>query len=149
MTMNVSAETTIRGDRSEVARYALDPKNDPIWISGISEAEMITPPPLKVGSQVRRVAHFLGRRIDYVLEVVELDPNRRILMRSIKAPFPMEVSYQFDNDAGGTRATIHVGGDAGVMYRVAGPILSRQVKSSLTKDLRNLKHIIESGKAGS
>lgn len=147
MTMDVTAQTSIDADRDRVASYAMDPNNDPVWISGISEAEMITPPPLQVGSQVRRVAHFLGRRIDYVLEVVALDPDRRIAMRSVKAPFPMEVEYEFETEGDATRARIHIGGDAGVMYRVAGPILSRSVKRSISKDLRNLKRIIESQKS--
>jgi hypothetical protein len=65
-----------------------------------------------VGTQVERVAHFLGRRIDYVMEVAELDPGRRIVLQSIKSPFPMRVTYSFEPVAGCTRASVRVEGDA-------------------------------------
>ena len=41
------------------------------------------------------MATFLDRRIEYVLEVVEYDPKTLLAMRSVKGPFPMEVTYEF------------------------------------------------------
>ena len=65
MPIDVSAETTIARPRDEVAAFAMDAANDPVWISGVIEAKMLTPPPPATGSQVTRVATFLGRRIEY------------------------------------------------------------------------------------
>lgn len=145
MAIDVSAEAIIAAPRDRVATYAMDPANDPVWISGISEAEMLTEPPLQKGSRVRRVAGFLGKRIDYVLEVAELEPGSRLLMRSVKSPFPMVVTYSFEDAPGGTRAAIRVEGEGSGWYRVADPLMARAVKRSLTKDLRTLKSIMESG----
>jgi hypothetical protein len=145
MAIDVTAQTTIASDRERVASYAMDPRNDPIWISGIKEAEPLNELPLEKGSKVRRVASFLGRRIDYVLEVAELEPGTRMLMRSVKSPFPMVVTYSFEDAPGGTRTGIRVeGGEPGPLYRLAGPMMARAVKRSLAKDLRNLKAIMES-----
>jgi hypothetical protein len=98
---------------------------------------------LGVGSDVRRVASFMGKRIEYVNRVEELEPGRRLVMRSIRSPIPMTVTYAFDDDGDGTRASVRVQGEAGAMYRVAGPILSRQVRRSVGNDLRTLKRLLE------
>ncbi|HEY3209554.1 MAG TPA: SRPBCC family protein [Actinomycetota bacterium] len=145
MAIDVTAHTTIASERERVASYAMDPRNDPTWISGISEVELLDELPLEKGSKVRRLASFLGKRIDYVLEVAELEPNSRLLMRSVKSPFPMVVTYSFDDAPGGTRMGVRVEGEPGSLYRAAGPLMARMVKRSISKDLRTLKAIIESG----
>jgi hypothetical protein len=45
----------------------------------------------------------MGRIIDYVLEVRTFEPDHLMVMESIKSPFPMHVTYQFDAlDTGNT-----------------------------------------------
>ena len=60
--MDVTAKLLIQRSREEVARYAINPENDPVWIGGI--ATLLGAPPLRSGSRVQRVAKFLGRRIE-------------------------------------------------------------------------------------
>lgn len=144
MTLDVTAETTIHADRERIADYVTDPGNDPVWIGGIIQAEMLTEPPVEKGSTVRRVATFLGKRIEYVMEVAELEPGSRLAMRSIRSPFPMAVTYSFEDVPEGTRARIRVEGEPAGLYRVAGPMMARTVKRSISNDLRTLKSIMES-----
>jgi len=143
MNLDVTAELTIARPIGDVARYAIDPSNDTAWISGIKEAEPLSPPPTSVGSRTRRIASFLGRKIEYVLEVAELEPERRIVMRSIQAPFPMVVTYEFEPAGSGTRARIRIGGEVRGFYRLAGPALSGAVRRSIGADLRAMKRILE------
>ena len=148
MAIDVTAETRIGRPRREVAGYAMAAENDPIWISGVVEAKMLTEPPLGVGARITRVATFLGRRIEYVNEVVEFDPQAGMMMRSIKGPFPMTLTYAFDDESGGTRARIRVRGEASGFFKLATPVLSRAVLRSITNDLKTLKRIRESRAAG-
>ena len=143
MTLDVTATETIAADPDRLFAYATDPRNDPVWIGGISEAELLGDPPLEKGSSVRRVASFMGKRIEYVLEVVGLDPGERLAMRSIRSPFPMAVTYSFEPGDGGTRMAIRVEGDPGGVYRLAGPLLPGMVRRSVAKDLRRLRAILE------
>ena len=39
------------------------------------------------------VANFLGRRLAYTYEIIELVPGERLLMRTAEGPFPMETTY--------------------------------------------------------
>ena len=144
MTLDVTATETMAADPERVFDYATDPRNDPAWIGGISEAELLGEPPLAKGSPVRRVASFMGRRIEYVLEVAELEPGSRLAMRSVRSPFPMAVTYSFEPADGGTRMAIRVEGEPGGMYRLAGPFLPGMVRRSVAGDLRRLRGILES-----
>jgi uncharacterized membrane protein len=148
--IDVTARVEIARPRGEVAAYMTDPANDPAWIRGVREVRMETPPPLRAGSRVARVAAFLGRRVEYVNEITELDPDRVLDMRSVKAPFPMRVTYSFadaDADGGpGGAATVvrnRVQGDPGGFFALFGPLLGPMVKRSVQGDLERLRDVLE------
>ena len=144
MSIDVQAATLIRRPRGDVTSFAMNADNDPNWIGGITEARTLTDPPMAVGTTVERVAKFLGKRIEYVNEVVEYDPMALLVMRSIKGPFPMTVSYEFEESADSTLARIRVQGEASGFYKIAGPVLALTVKRSITRDLKTLKDLLES-----
>jgi hypothetical protein len=145
MPLDVTAQTEIKRDSNAVAAYAFEPTNDPIWIGGISQAKLLTQQPIDVGTQVQRKAKFMERIIDYVLEVRTLEPDHLMVMESIKSPFPMHVTYQFDAlDTGNTMATIRVQGTARSFYGLADFLMAPMVKRNLQKDLRRLKAKMES-----
>ena len=143
MQLDVTITETISAPRAAVAHYVMDHRHDTAWIGGITESELLGDPPLRTGSDVRRVASFMGRRIEYVNRVETLEPGHRLHMRSIRAPFPMQVTYAFGDEGDSTVASVRVQGDPGSMYRLAGPLLSRQVRRSVAADLRVLKAIME------
>jgi hypothetical protein len=145
MSTDIAVDIAIDAPRERVAAYALDYTHDPEWIGAVSQARLVTPPPFGVGAQVERLASFLGKRIEYVNEVVELEPDRRLVMRSVKAPFPMTVIYEFEDADGGTRMRIRTRGDASGFYRLAGPLLDRAVKRGVGQDLKRLKANLEAG----
>jgi hypothetical protein len=88
-----------------------------------------------VGSRVRRVASFLGKRIEYVNEIVALDATQ-LEMRSVKAPFPMHITYRFQPAGGGTHVSNHVRGGG---LRVLAPLVRRNVQ----RDLERLREMLE------
>jgi uncharacterized membrane protein len=136
---DVTVEIHVDRPREEVARYAMDWRNDTEWIGALTEVALVREEPL----QVRRVAAFLGKRIEYVNEVVQLQAGRLLAMRSVKAPFPMTVVYEFEDAGEGTLMRIRTGGDATGFYRVAGPLLARAVKRGVQGDLARLKRKLE------
>ena len=142
--MEVSVEVVIHRPLGKVAEFAMDPNNEPSWIGGISECVKLTTGPLGNGTQVRRVASFLRRRVEYVNEVTEYEPERLLVMRSISGPFPMTVRYQFEEVESGTIARINLQGDASGFFKVLAPVLTRAAKRRVTGDLKALKAILES-----
>ena len=145
MSIDITAEVAIRRPVAEVAAYMIDPGNDPSWIGGVREVRMETAPPLQVGSRVARVASFLGRRVEYVNEVTEFDAERVLDMRSVKAPFPMRVTYSFESAAGGAETIVRnrVRGAPGGFFALFGPLLAPLVKRSVQKDLERLRDLLQ------
>lgn len=148
MPIDIVAETVIDRPRDAVARFAMDPANETRWIGGIRSSRQLTDGPIGAGAEVERVAAFLGRRIEYVLRVVEHEPTRLIVMASSRGPFPMRVTYAFaDADGGGTRVHNRVQGETAGFYRLAAPLMAGQVRRSLARDLATLKRLMEAGPA--
>ena len=143
MGIDVTAEARIERATDEVAGYAMDPVHDTAWIGGIKHVRMLTEPPVRVGTQVERVAYFLRRKIEYVLEVVGMETGRRLEMASVKAPFPMRVTYGFQPDGGATIASIRVQGGPGGFMRLLSPVMAMGVRRNISGDLRRLKGIVE------
>ncbi|MET8450765.1 SRPBCC family protein [Streptomyces sp. NPDC005209] len=142
MTIDETAERVIGLPPEKVAAYAMDWRHDSEWTQGIRAAGLTREADtggFGVGAEVTRTAYFLGRRIDYVLRVAGYDPPGLLDMVSVAGPMPMHVTYTFDPHPEGTLARIRVRGDAGALYRLAAPVMARKVRSSITKDLRDLE----------
>jgi hypothetical protein len=145
MGIDVAAETTIRRPVEEVASFAMSVEHDKEWIGGVKHVRQLTPPPITTGTRVSREVSLLGRRIVYVLEVIGYDPPWRLELRSVKAPFPMHVIYEFAPApvADVTRARIRLQGEAVGFYKVAAPLVATAVRRSLRADLDRLKRLLE------
>lgn len=145
MALDVSASRDIDATPEAVAAVQFDPARDPEWIGGVDRVELITPPPLAVGSQVRRLGGFLGRPIEWVMLVERLEPARHVGMQAVRSPFPMQVDYRLEplDDDRRTRATIRIRGEAAGMYRLPGPLLGPMVRNSVGGDLRRLARLVE------
>lgn len=144
MPIDVLTDVVISRPRDRVAAYAGDPSNAPHWYANIRSVEWRTPPPLDVGSQLDFVAHFLGRRLAYTYELVELTPGERLVMRTAQGPFPMETTYEWEPVGdGATRMRLRNRGTPEGFSRLAAPFLAMSVRRANRKDLARLKEILE------
>jgi hypothetical protein len=146
VSVDVLTETLIARPRGEVAAFAGDPGNAPLWHAKIETAEWRTPPPVAVGSRIAFVARFMGRRLEYTYEVAEHVPGERLVMRTAEGPFPMETTYTWQPAPGGaTRMGIRNHGEPAGFSRVAAPLVAGAMRRAMTKDLARLKGLLESG----
>ena len=141
--VDVLTETVIRRPVAEVAAFAGDPANAPEWYANIDSVEWRTPPRMVAGSRLAFVARFLGRRLAYTYEVIELVPHQRLVMRTADGPFPMETTYTWEPAPGGTRMTLRNRGNPSGFSRVAAPVMEAAMRRATTKDLSRLKKLIE------
>jgi uncharacterized membrane protein len=146
VSVDVHVEVVIDRPVVEVAFFAGDPANAPQWYSNIVSVSWQTPPRVSVGSRMDFLAHFLGRTLAYTYEVVELDPNRRLVMRTADGPFPMETTYTWTEVEGeATRMTLRNRGTPAGFAKVTAPMMDRAMRRATTKDLSRLKHLLETG----
>jgi uncharacterized protein YndB with AHSA1/START domain len=145
--VDVLTETVIDRPVATVAAYVADPANAPEWYANIDSIDWETPPPVGVGSRMAFVARFLGRRLAYTYEVVDLVPAERLVMRTAQGPFPMETTYTWAAEGGGTRMTLRNRGEPSGAFAVAAPVMARAMRRANTKDLARLKALLESREA--
>lgn len=149
MTVDVVTEVVINRSRAEVAEYAGNPESAPEWYVNIESVEWHTPPPLGIGSRLAFVAHFLGRRLAYTYEVVELVPGERLVMRTADGPFPMETTYTWESLAGSqTRMRLRNRGEPSGFGKLAAPLMAGAMRRANRKDLERLKSILEASRRG-
>ena len=144
MLVDVLTEIEIDRPRDEVAAYAANPEHVTTWYENIEAVEWKTDPVLGVGSRVAFVARFLGRRLAYTYEIAELVAGERLVMRTADGPFPMETTYAWsDTASGGTRMTLRNRGRPSGFSKIAAPMMATAMRRANRKDLRRLKHILE------
>jgi hypothetical protein len=136
--VDVAVEALIPYPREVVASYAGDPGNAPQWYANIVSVDWQDPPPVTVGSRMDFEARFLGRRLRYTYEVVELEPGKRLVMRTADGPFPMETTYTWESVPGGTRMGLRNRGTPSGFAKVGAPVMAKAMKGAMRKDLARL-----------
>lgn len=146
MQVDVEVSTHIARPVDDVAAYAGDPGNAPEWYVNIRSVEWLTEPPVALGSRMAFVAQFLGRRLAYTYEVVDLVPGERLVMETAEGPFPMRTTYTWAAEGTGTRMALRNTGSPSGFARIAAPVMRRAMLGAMTKDLRRLKALLEAGR---
>ena len=144
MAVDVLTEITIGRPHQEVADFVANPDNATKWYVNIKSIEWETSPPLNTGSKMAFVAHFLGRRVAYTYEVVEIVPGERLVMRTSDGPFPMETTYTWvpaSEDA--THMTLRNRGNPSGFSRFSAPLMASAMRRANRKDLSRLKQLLE------
>jgi uncharacterized protein YndB with AHSA1/START domain len=144
MPVDVLTEMVIDRPPAQVAAYAGDPSNAPRWYVNIKSVEWKTPPPMRIGSQLAFVAQFLGRRLAYTYEVIDLVPGRRLVMKTAQGPFPMETTYTWEPvGEGQTRMILRNRGEPAGFSKIAAPFMAAAMRRANRKDLALLKTLLE------
>jgi hypothetical protein len=135
--MHVDVVNTVVINRpiSDVARFAADPDNAPLWYENIKAVEWKTPRPVQIGSRVDFVAKFLGRRLAYTYEFVEFVPGVRLTMRTPGPPFLMETAYTWEDVNGATTMTLRNRGTPSGFSAWVAPLMSFMIRRANRKDL--------------
>jgi hypothetical protein len=144
MDVDVVTQGVIQRPRWEVASYVADPDNAPRWYRNIKSVEWKSPRPLKVGSLIEFVAHFLGRGLRYTYEITEHVPGSRLVMRTAQGPFPMETTYTWeDAGPGATRMTLRNRGRPTAFSRLFAPVMAIAIRRANKKDMAELRNLLE------
>ena len=144
--VNVFTEIIIDKPLAQVADYAADPDNAPRWYVNIKSAVWRTEKPLRVGSQVDFKARFLGKELAYTYEFVEYIPREKLVMRTAEGPFPMETTYTWTELGNGqTKMTLRNAGKPSGFSKIFAPMMATMMSRANTKDLKNIKRILEDG----
>ena len=144
MNVDVTTDTVIARPIDLVAAYAADPSNAPEWYANIDSVDWETEPRVSTGAKVAFAARFLGRRLAYTYELVDVEPGVRLVMRTSAGPFPMETTYTWTAlDQDSTRMTLRNRGEPSGFSNLVAPLMAPAMRHANRKDLAKLKAILE------
>ena len=139
------SEATIHIDRApeEVWAYLEQTENIPVWNGAIVSAEADGPP--AVGARTRGLIKFLGRKMDYVNEITEMDAPKRYAFRSVEAPFPFRGGTELEPDGDGTMVRNFLETDdlGGFFGKIGDAMATKMYTRQMRTDLETLKEILE------
>ena len=152
--MHVEESVTVRRPAAVVFSYLEERTHDSEWMVSVSESEWLDPAQqIGVGRRGRMVMKVMGRRAEYVDEVSEYVPGRRIAHRTIEGPLPLSTACICEPVDGGCRVTVLGETERAPGGRVLGPLIApvvaRVVRRGFREDLARLKTVLEGkGPAG-
>ena len=144
MSASTTMTVTIARPVEDVFAVLSDVKNVPIWSSNTIDETLLTPGPLRKGSRRRAVIKgFAGRTMQNEAEMIEFEPNRRMVVEVLDAPMPVRIVIGFTPVEGGTRPDwTGIISPRGILAPTA-PLMSRFYRLAFEKDLRNLKVLMD------
>jgi uncharacterized protein YndB with AHSA1/START domain len=128
---------------AQVFEFLANPENDPQWSSASDHMRKTSRGPVGVGATFQQVGRFLGRRLEFSLEVTAYEPNRRFGMKVTAGPIKFAGMRVLETVPNGTRVTFTGGGRSGGFLRIAEPLLTRAAARQLKADLTALKEVLE------
>ncbi len=142
-TVDVNTEIKINCPFSKVAAYAFNPDNAPEWYVNINAIEWKSEKPLQVGSLVAFKAQFMGKKLEYTYEFVELTESR-LVMKTAQGPFPMQTTYVLEElDESTTLMRLRNNGQPSGFSKFMSPLMAKMMKKANQKDLLSIKSILE------
>lgn len=139
LTNEISHSVWIGRRPDEVFAFLLDARSCVRWQAGVLDSWHSPEGPPAVGTRVHQVRDLLGRRVEAVLEIVELDAPARSVVRGAVGPLDLTARYDLAGEAGGTRLLMagRVGGAGPLVW--LRPVAQRELGASA----RLLKSILE------
>lgn len=127
----------------EVFEYIIAPGSQQQWNSAIIHSEQIDDGPVRLGTRFKGQSKVLGRTFDWTTELVEFDPPRRIVSRTVEGDLNFTVTQTLEAEDAGTRFTERVDAESG-LGGIFGKLTDSLVQRAYAHSARaNLKTLVE------
>src|SRR5918998_3731579 len=143
--MRVERSTTIEQPVDQIFEYVSTPENDPTWVPVSLRHEMLSPPPMRVGSITEEDVWFLGRRMRYAWEITQYEPPTAFALRSISGPIPATIRVLLES-LDGARTKVILVGEVRLrgVYKPMELVMRWVAKRQFGMQLRTLKNLLGS-----
>lgn len=142
--MIISESILINTSSRVIWKYLLDIKNRKDYIPALEEVIMLTPLPIRLGSQYIEVAEIGGRRLKTTYEIKELEPYKYAMAQTIDSIFPIKAETLLtDMNNGQTELRIDLDFKLKGIFKMASGIVGGIVRTQARGILKKVKGNIE------
>jgi uncharacterized membrane protein len=130
----------------EVFDFLMLAENLPRWDASMLECVQVGGGAVTVGTRYRGASKILGRRIEWITEVVELVPGVRAASQSVEGPLTFTVSYELSALPAGTTLRYRLAAESGLdgaFGRAMEPIVQRAQTKVVQANLGTLTSLLE------
>lgn len=135
----------IKRSPQDVFDVITDPDKISLWQNLAESVEWDSNGSPGVGSNLKIVARFLGRKIESQVQITAWDPPRRFSYKSVNGPYPSEVTNTLESQDEGTLLTNQGKGEMGSFFKLAEGLVVRQLEKQVDTNHESLKLLMESG----
>jgi uncharacterized protein YndB with AHSA1/START domain len=141
--VDVIAETVIERPRHEVFEFMSKLNNVPLWLDGCKKVWELEGDSEAVGGKVAHLDEFMGQEFEAHFEVIEWEPNDRMVFEAISGPFRGTSEETLEDEGDATLVRIRVKGDPTGFLKVLSFGAKRMAQQQIERSLDNLKEILE------
>ena len=137
----------VRRPVSAVYDFLVNLENVPKWQPAVIETKRVTEGPIRVGTQFREVAKLMGRRVEGLCEITQLEPGKTIAFHGTPhGPFSYEATYTLESLGDATRISIVGHFRFKGLWRLLQPLARVMLSMESAQELAAMKVAIESAK---
>ena len=115
----------------------------PEWLVGCRDAWPLSDDPYRVGGRVAHIDEVMGQRFEAHYEVVEWEPGRRVVFKSLSGPFEGTSEETFEPEGDSTRVDITIRGELRGPFRLGEWAARKVAQKQLAESVQNAKRLIE------
>jgi hypothetical protein len=124
--------------------WLIEADSVPQWMGGLELFEPLAAGPLQVGSRFRQKLTVSGYTLEFELEVAELAPPARAVLRFEGSGFKAANEYAVTEVPGGARVTWVVGGETtSFKAKLIAPMVQAKLQEKQDADLARLRALLE------
>ncbi|WP_462322761.1 SRPBCC family protein [Halochromatium sp.] len=142
--MRAQANIGIRRPPTEVYRFIAEDfeRNYPRWSPEVRELQIISPRPIRVGTQARQVRVDQGRRTESTFRITQMEPPKRLTFEGGSPAFVVNYRIEPDGDHARLVFTFELK-RLEMMMRPFEKLIRLAVEDGAQRTVRNLKRLIE------
>lgn len=141
--IRLEKDVVIEKQIDDVFSFILDFENESRWADEVVRTEKTSEGPIGVGSTFADHVEFVGRTMRTSYEIVEIQTNAKITIKTSSGPVPFTATYSFDEIGDSTRLSIAAAVEPAGFFKLATPMIRRQLSSQWTHNFNNLKALLE------
>jgi carbon monoxide dehydrogenase subunit G len=144
MALRCESTVTVAAPPETVFPWLLEADKVPQWMTGLEVYEPLAPGPLQVGSRIRQHLAVSGQQLKFELEIVELAPPARAVLRFEGSGFKAANEYAVAAAPGGAAVTWVISGDTtSFKAKLIAPMVQAKLQEKLDGDLARLRALLE------